>query len=119
MRTAVVIAGMILTMAGGVGCTRDSRSPDAIRSDAANATATAARDVKAVVQGVGEGLKQKGPVNINRASREELQNLPGVTRRIADTIIADRPYDSGAELLRRHIVTKQEYDQIADKIEAK
>lgn len=111
-----VIVGLAVVALGAAGCTRDSRSPDAIRSDAANATATVAKDTKAVVQGVADGLKRKGPVNINKASSEELQALPGVTPRVADTIVADRPYDSGAELLRRHIVTKQEYDQIADKI---
>ena len=115
MKSWMLVALLVLM----AGCTRDSRSPDAIRSDAANATATVAKDTKAVVQGVADGLKRKGPVNINKASREDLQTLPGVTPRIADTIIADRPYDSGAELLRRHIVSKQEYDQIADKIETR
>ena len=115
MKRVMLLAVLVLA----VGCTRDSRSPDAIRSDAANATATVAKDTKAVVQGVADGLKRKGPVNINKASREDLETLPGVTPKIADTIIADRPYDSGAELLRRHIVSKQEYDQIADKIETR
>lgn len=115
MKKVVLLVALVLA----AGCTRDSRSPDAIRSDAANATATVAKDTKAVVQGVTDGLKRKGPVNINKASREDLETLPGVTPRIADTIIADRPYDSGAELLRRHIVSKQEYDQIADKIETR
>lgn len=119
MKRTPVVIGLSLVLACAAGCTRESRSPDAIRNDTANATATAAKDLKAVVQGVGEGLKRKGPVNINKASREDLETLPGVTPTIADTIIADRPYDSGAELLRRHIVSKHEYDQIADKIEAK
>lgn len=110
---------VLLALAGVLGCTRESRSPDAIRNDTANATAAAAKDVKAVVLGVGEGLKRKGPVNINKASSEDLQTLPGVTPKVADTIIADRPYERGADLVRRHIVSKHEYDQIADKIEAR
>ena len=119
MNRAVKLLCAFAVSATLLGCTRESRSPDAIRNDTANATATAARDLKAVVQGVGEGLKRKGPININKASREDLETLPGVTPRIADTIIADRPYDSGAELLRRRIVSKQVYDQIGDKIVAK
>lgn len=119
MNRAGKLVGIWLIAVGLVGCTRESRSPDAIRNGTANATATAAKDLKAVVQGVGEGLKRKGPININKASKEDLETLPGVTPRIADTIIADRPYDSGAELLRRRIVNKKEYDQIGDKIVAK
>jgi DNA uptake protein ComE-like DNA-binding protein len=107
---------MALGLAGMAGCSSQNRSPDAIRNDTAKATATAAKDVKAVAQGVADGLRQKGTVNINKASSDELQTLPGVTPQIADTIIADRPYESGAELLRRRIVSKNEYDQIADRI---
>lgn len=114
MKNRAVLLGVCVVWLAG--CTRDSRSPDAIRQDTANATATVAKDTKAVVQGVAEGLKRKGPVNINKADREELQSLPGVTPQVADTIIADRPYQSSSELLRRRIVTKAEYDQIADKV---
>ncbi|HEV2576188.1 MAG TPA: helix-hairpin-helix domain-containing protein [Acidobacteriaceae bacterium] len=116
MRKAVFIA---LMMAGLVGCTREQRSPDAIRNDTAHATAGAVRDGKAVVEGVFDGLRQKGPVNINKASSDDLERLPGVTPEIADRIIAGRPYQNGADLYHRRIVSKAEYNQIADKIEAR
>jgi DNA uptake protein ComE-like DNA-binding protein len=106
-------------LVGLVGCTREQRSPDAIRSDAAHATAGAVRDGKAVVEGVVDGLRQKGPVNINKASRDDLQRLPGITPEIADRIIAGRPYQQGADLYHRHIVSKAEYEQISGKIEAR
>ena len=112
-------AVLVLGLSGLVGCSRESRSPDAIRSDTANVTAGAARDAKAVALGVVDGLRRKGPVNINKASDEQLQALPGITPRMAETIIADRPYESGAELVRRHVVSKAEYDRIADKIVAR
>ncbi len=101
------------------GCTPASQSPDAIRRDTANATATAARDAKAMIQGVFEGLKTKGPLNINKASKEELQALPGIGSTTADRIIAGRPYSNSDELLKRHLLSKQEYNQIADRIEAR
>lgn len=115
------VVGLVLLVgvAGLVGCTRESRSPDAIRRDTANVTAGAAQDAKAVALGVVDGLRRKGPVNINKASSEDLQRLPGITPRIAETIIADRPFESGSELVRRRIVSKSEYDQIADKIVAR
>ena len=116
MRNAVLVA---LMMVGLVGCTRESRSPDAIRSDTANATAAAARDTKAVAEGVIDGLRRKGPVNINKASSDDLQRLPGITPAIADKIIAGRPYQNSAELYHRGIVSKAEYNEIASKIEAR
>ncbi len=114
LRAAVLVGVTAL-----VGCTRASRSPDAIRNDTANVTAGAARDAKAVALGVVDGLRRKGPVNINKASSEDLQRLPGITPGIAETIIANRPFDSGSELVRRRIVSKSEYGQIADKIVAR
>lgn len=113
---AAVIGVALATLAG---CTRESRSPDAIRNDTANVTAGVARNAKAVAQGVVDGLRRKGPVNINKASSEELQALPGISARTADAIVAHRPYDNGAELWRRKLVSKAEYDRIAENIVAR
>src|SRR5438309_1885923 len=76
-------------------CTPEKRSPDAIREDTARATSEATRDAKAVAQGVVEGLKQKGPVNINKASDKDLETLPGIDVVAAKRIIDGRPYDNG------------------------
>jgi competence protein ComEA len=116
MRTVAIIALMLAVL---VGCTREARSPDAVRNDAAAATAGAVRNAKAVAQGVVEGLRQKGPVNINSATKEDLLTLPGITPAIADTIVRRRPYQTGSELVKRHIVTRAEYNQISNKIEAR
>lgn len=102
-----------------VGCTPANRSPDAIRQNTANATAAAARDAKAVAQGVFEGLKAKGPLNINKATAEELETLPGIGAATANRIISGRPYKNSVELLNRHLVTKQEYDRIANRVVAR
>ena len=110
-RIALTIGLLALT-----GCTQNSRSPDAIRQDTANATATATRDAKAVAQGVFDGLKQKGPVNINRATKPQLETLPGIDNALADRIIAGRPYNTSLELRRRDILNKAEYSRIADNI---
>ena len=100
-------------------CNTQQRSPDAIRKETANATATAAKDAKAVAQGVVDGLKQKGPVNINGASENDLRTLPGIDQDAAQRIIEGRPYADSSELVKKHIVSKAEYDRIADKITAK
>ncbi len=113
----IVIA--TIGLLGLSGCSPASRSPDAIRQDTANATAAAARDTKAVAQGIFDGLKTKGPVNINRASKQELEALPGIDSEAADRIISNRPYKDSAELARRHLITKAEYNRIAGQIKAR
>jgi len=102
-----------------IGCTPEKRSPDAIRQDTANATAEAARDAKAVAQGVVEGLKEKGPININKATEGDLEGLPGIDSVTAGKIVAARPYNTSSDLVRRHLITKSEYDRIANRIVAR
>src|SRR5689334_23479022 len=53
----------------------------------------AAQQTKAAVQGVRDGLHSPDkPVNINSASKAELQTLPGIDEETADRIIHGRPY---------------------------
>ena len=101
------------------GCTPAQRSPDEIRKDTANATAEVARDTKAVAQGVVDGLKQKGPVNINKASVKDLETLPGIDELRANKIIDGRPYDSSDQLVKRKILSRAEYDHIATHVVAR
>lgn len=100
------------------GCTPQQRNPDAIREQTAKATHEAAQDTKAAVQGVVQGLREKGPVNINKASADDLKTLPGVDDATANRIVADRPYNDSSELVKRHVVSHAEYDRIAGKITA-
>ncbi len=62
----VLISALVLVSL--TACTPERRSPDAIREDTAKATKEVAQDAKAVAQGVVDGVKDKGPVNINKAS---------------------------------------------------
>lgn len=101
------------------GCTAHDRSPDEIREQAAHATSTAARDAKAVVQGVVEGVKQQRTININRSSVDDLKSLPGIDEAVAHRIIANRPYSDSYDLVKRHIISHEEYDRISGKIEAR
>jgi DNA uptake protein ComE-like DNA-binding protein len=101
------------------GCTTHDRSPDAIREQTAHATSTAARDAKAVVQGVVEGVKQQRTININRSSAEDLKSLPGIDDATAHRIVQNRPYGDSYDLVKRHLISHQQYDHISSKIEAR
>ncbi len=106
----------MLALMSLTACTTRQRSPDEIRKETSAATATAARDAKAVAKGVVEGLRQKGPLNINKASEDDLKTLPGIDAGTARRIVENRPYDSSYDLVKKHLISKSEYDHIADKV---
>jgi DNA uptake protein ComE-like DNA-binding protein len=110
---------MLVVAVALAGCTSHDRSPDEIREQTAHATSTAARDAKAVVQGVVEGVKQQRTININRSSADDLKSLPGIDDATAHHIIDSRPYGDSYDLVKRHIISHGEYDRISGKIEAR
>ncbi|HEY6490336.1 MAG: helix-hairpin-helix domain-containing protein [Terracidiphilus sp.] len=104
------------------GCTRtqSSPTPEQIRQNTAKATSTAVTDMKAAAKGVADGLKlQQDQVNLNTASLGALEALPGIDEAAAQRIIDRRPYDSSSDLVKKHVVSKAEYDRIADKVTAR
>lgn len=117
----VKLSGLLLLIVPIVlaGCTPHDRSPDEIREQTAHATSTAARDAKAVVQGVVQGVKQQRTININRSSGDDLKSLPGIDDAAAQRIIDDRPYSDSYDLVKRHVISRGEYDRISGKIEAR
>jgi DNA uptake protein ComE-like DNA-binding protein len=116
MRLSAFLLFALITL---TACTPHDRSPDEIRAQTARATSTAVRDAKAVTQGVVEGVKQQRTININRASADDLKSLPGIDDETAGHIIDHRPYTDSEDLVKRHIITRAEYDRIAGKIEAR
>jgi len=107
---------LALLFAGITACTNNKDNPDEIRQRTAEATETMRRDTKAVVEGVKEGMGHDKTVNINKASREDLLSLPGVTEREADRIIADRPFADTHDLVTRHVLSDAEYEKIRDRV---
>jgi competence protein ComEA len=110
----VFVASVILSLCFNVACT--NQSPDQIRQKTAEETAALKRDTKAVAQGVKEGLSNKKTVDLNKASKDDLASLPGITSHQADRIIAERPYASPHQLVTRSILSEDEYSQIQDRV---
>jgi len=111
----VVVIALILILSA---C-QQKQSPQELREKTAQATAEAKSDAKAVADGIREGWNRNQPLDLNSASKEQLLSLPGMTSEGADRVIAGRPYSEPGDLVTRHIVSRAEYDKIADRVTAK
>ncbi len=58
-------------------------------------------------------------MDINSATKAELDTLPGIGAARADAIIKGRPYKGKDDLVSKNILTQSVYDGIKDKIIAK
>ena len=110
MRNRLIIVTAMLSVL--TSCTQQQQSPDQIRERAATATAELKTGAKAVAEGVREGWNRDRPIDLNKASREQLATLPGISPERADRIIAARPYDSTQQLVSRHLLMPKQYDAI-------
>jgi len=113
------LAVVLALFAALTACMQQQQSPQEVREKTAEATAEAKSDVKAVAEGIREGWDRNKPLDLNAATKEQLTTLPGITGPEADRVIAGRPYDDPNDLVTRHIMSKAEYDKIADRVTAK
>jgi DNA uptake protein ComE-like DNA-binding protein len=109
------LAAACLMLAACVACS-SNQSPDQLRQQTAEATETLKRDTKAVAEGVREGLSSKKTVDLNKASKDDLLSLPGITAPRADRIMAERPYASTHQLVSRRVLSEQQYSQLQDRV---
>ena len=119
---AITACAASLIYTGCTACTSKPQSPEQLRQQTAAATAELKDNAKAVAEGVKDGLTRPSsdkPVDLNSASKTQLDSLPGIDSATADSIIAGRPYSSEHQLLEKHIVSRDEYNKIADRITVK
>ena len=80
----------------------------------------AVQQTKAAAEGVKQGLQTSDPpVNVNKATKAQLQTLPGVDEETADRIVAGRPYHTRDEIGTKGVVSPDEFAAIKDKIAVK
>jgi hypothetical protein len=60
------------------------------------------------------GASEGGTLDLNSAPQKALAGLPGITDEDAARIVANRPYGSKRDLLRRSVLGEREYEQVED-----
>lgn len=63
-------------------------NPQDVKEKTAKATEEAKRDAKAIAEGIREGWSRDKPLNLNTATKEQLQSLQSKYDRIADLVKA-------------------------------
>jgi DNA uptake protein ComE-like DNA-binding protein len=116
---------VVLICAALCGCNNTPQSQERVREDTARTTAALKSDIQGAAQGIRDGLREPTAssdssklVDINTAGRDRLESLPGLDGAAADRIIAHRPYSHAADLTKRNVLTRGEYDRIASRVTA-
>jgi len=93
---------------------RAKAAADQAAAEARVAAANAEREANDVAAGVKSGLHNgNAGIDLNSASRADLETLPGVSAATARRIQANRPYATPHDLVRKGVVSESEYDRLS------
>jgi len=101
--TSILRTLMVILLAAGLAAPAYAADPKPARTDAKTSTKSSASTAK---------------IDLNSASVEELEALPGVGPATAKKIVAGRPYSRKDELVDKKIVSATTYGKIKDQIVA-
>lgn len=100
----------------------DDATPKKPRSKAEQASREArnkAIEKKQKAKAKAEAEAKAMALDLNRASKEDLKKLPGITDEMASAIIAKRPHTSKLDLVTKGIIPAGLYQSLKTKVAAK
>jgi len=102
-RILIGVFAMLLVASTGMARTGSAAPQATTKSKKSAATAAPAADL----------------VDLNSASKEQLDALPGIGEKYSQKIIDGRPYKTKTELVHKKIIPQATYSKIKDKVIAK
>ncbi len=108
-----------LVTAGAAQAAQAPAAAGAAASSAASKASAAAKAAKAAPTEAGKAARAKapaGPVNINTATLEQLEALPGIGPKKAQAIIDGRPYQKPEDIMKVKGIKQGIYNKIRDAI---
>ena len=115
-----VLAVLLALLLAGVPAQTQETSSQSNAQGTGEKAKSAAKNAGQAAQKTTEKAADKvtGKVDINSATKEDLEKLPGIGPATADKIIAGRPYNTKRDLLTKKILSQKEYDAVKDKLVA-
>lgn len=107
IRPLVTVGGQAAAQAPAAASTAATKASSAAQA-AKTAPAEAKKSAKAAVP--------SGPVNLNTASKEQLESLPGIGPQKAQAIIDGRPYQKTEDVMKVKGIKEGIYNKIKDHI---
>ena len=118
--TTLALAAALLLPVTGSAWAADGKVPaPQVAASRAAPGAKAAMAAKPASGAAQNPTAKRKLVDINRAGKAELMTLPGIGEAQAQKIIAGRPYGSKAHLASHHVLERETYLGLSDRIVAK
>lgn len=108
------ISVLTIVLCAGIAAAQTTRKSDSKTKTTTTEKPDSAKTAKAPAAKSDAGVS--GKVDVNAASKDELEKLPGIGPVTSQKIIDGRPYKTKRDLLTRKIVGQKEYDSIKDNI---
>lgn len=115
MRIAVTLGFMLMS---GLGA-RAQEHPAAMKKAPARSASVAKAKVPSRARVKGKVIPLAKRLDLNSATKAQLERLPGVTPAYADQIIAHRPYLTNEHLVLNKVVPESVYFSIRDRVVAR